>query len=161
MFAPGSASPSTLVGSRPVGPGLPDPALTPGAVDPAVTQANIGGTICRTGYTTTVRPPVEYTGALKRQQIVEYGYTDTDPRSYEEDHLIPLGVGGAPRDPANLWPEPLHLVRADGTDVGAYAKDGLEGELRDRICSGAMTLAAAQAAFARDWVAAWEAAGRP
>ncbi len=36
---------------------LPDPSCTPGAIDPAVAQANIGSTICRTGYTDSVRPP--------------------------------------------------------------------------------------------------------
>ena len=41
---------------------LPDPACTPGAIDPAVTQADIATTICRTGYTATVRPPAKDTG---------------------------------------------------------------------------------------------------
>src|SRR5579884_2059421 len=36
---------------------LPDPRCTPGAISPAVTQATIGTTICREGYTETVRPP--------------------------------------------------------------------------------------------------------
>jgi hypothetical protein len=25
---------------------------------------------------------------------------------FEEDHFIPLAVGGSPRSPKNLWPEP-------------------------------------------------------
>lgn len=36
--------------------GLPDPACTPGAVDPRVTQNNISATICKRGYSTSVRP---------------------------------------------------------------------------------------------------------
>jgi hypothetical protein len=28
------------------------------------------------------------------------------PSEYEEDHFIPLELGGAPRNPKNLWPEP-------------------------------------------------------
>jgi hypothetical protein len=32
-----------------------NPAFTPGATNPAVTQATIGATICRPGYTKTVR----------------------------------------------------------------------------------------------------------
>ena len=40
---------------------LPDPRCTPGEVSPAVTQANIESTICRAGYTETVRPPESVT----------------------------------------------------------------------------------------------------
>ena len=36
-------------------------------------------------------------------------YADTNPISdYEEDHLIPLELGGSPTSPLNLWPEPGH-----------------------------------------------------
>ncbi len=35
---------------------LPDPACTPGTVNPAVSQANIADTICKSGWTSTVRP---------------------------------------------------------------------------------------------------------
>jgi hypothetical protein len=44
-----------------------------------VTQANIATTICVRGYTANVRPPAAFTGALKRLQIAQYGYADTDP----------------------------------------------------------------------------------
>jgi len=76
-----------LCHARAVGAGvLPDPACTPGATNPDVTQASIGSTICRAGYTGTIRPPAAYTSALKRQQIVAYGHPDTNPADYEEDH---------------------------------------------------------------------------
>lgn len=87
-------------------PGEPNPVLTPGAFNPSVTQATIGSTICVSGWTATVRPPASYTTGLKIQQIVQYGYGDTHTSSYEEDHLIPLELGGAPSDARNLWPEP-------------------------------------------------------
>ena len=51
----------------------------------------------------------EHASSLKRRQIAAYGYTDTDPRDYEEDHLIPLELGGAPGDPRNLWPQERQL----------------------------------------------------
>jgi len=35
----------------------------------------------------------------------KYGYPLADARDYEEDPLVPLCLGGAPQDPANLWPE--------------------------------------------------------
>jgi hypothetical protein len=112
----------------PAEPKLP---LTPGATDPRVTQATIGSTICVSGYTATVRPPTTYTTPLKRQQIAEYGYSDTNLADYEEDHLIALEIGGAPRDPANLWPEPYTATAADGTPAGARVKDRFENQLHD------------------------------
>jgi hypothetical protein len=66
---------------------LPDPHRTPGAINPAVTQETIGSTICVSGWTRTIRPPSEYTTALKRQQIREFGYADRKLSDYEEDHL--------------------------------------------------------------------------
>src|SRR5215831_3793581 len=70
---------------------LPDPQCTPGVADSGVTQANIQQTICTSGYSGQIRSkyaPVNYTDALKRQQIREYGYADTRISDYEEDHLI-------------------------------------------------------------------------
>ena len=136
-------------------PGEPDPKLTPGATNPAVSQANIGSTICVSGWTATVRPPESYTEALKRTGIVAYGYADTNLADYEEDHLISLEIGGAPADPANLWPEPYTVSLADGTPVGARVKDQIENKLHDLVCSRSMTLATAQRLIATDWIAAW------
>jgi hypothetical protein len=110
------------------------PTLTPGALNPDVTQANIHSTICVTGWTATIRPPPEYTDALKLKQIREYGETGS-PSAYEEDHLISLELGGAPRDPRNLWPEPR--PRADEVDR-------IENELNAKVCSGELSLAEAQ-----------------
>jgi hypothetical protein len=87
---------------------LPDPARTPGAINPAVTQETIGSTICVRGWTRTIRPPGQYTSALKRQQIRDFGYADRRMSDYEEDHLVPLGLGGSPTDPhpsACFWVE--------------------------------------------------------
>lgn len=128
--------------------GLPDPICTPGFADPRVTQANIKTTICVSGYTTRIRPPTTYTNALKRQQIAQYGYTDTNLADYEEDHLIPLELGGHPTDAKNLWPEPR-----SGID-GASKKDVVENSLHARVCAGLITLATAQAAIARNWESA-------
>ena len=125
--------------------GLPDPICTPGVVDPRVTQSNISTTICVRGYTTTVRPPVSYTQDLKVRQIAEYGYADTSLADYEEDHLIPLELGGHPTDPKNLWPQPR------SGNHPASLKDQVENSLRSKVCAGAMTLAAAQSAIALNW----------
>jgi len=102
-------------------------------------------TICVTGYTAGVRPPSAYTDSLKKQQIVQYGYSDTNPADYEEDHLIPLELGGHPTDPRNLWPEPRFGAEP------ASKKDGVENALHARVCSGSTSLATAQRAIAEDW----------
>ena len=85
---------------------LPDPWCTPGVTYPNVRQSTINQTICVSGWTATVRPPTSYTNPLKAQGIIDYGYSDTNMSDYEEDHFIPLELGGSPRDPGNLWPEP-------------------------------------------------------
>jgi hypothetical protein len=110
------------------------PVLTPGALNPNVTQANIHETICVRGWTKTVRPPVEYTNALKVEQMRKYGETG-DPSDYQEDHLISLELGGDPRDPRNLWPEPYPR---------AAKVDTIENELNSKVCSGELSLAEAQ-----------------
>ena len=155
------ATASVAPSESPVGvvPWEPDPVLTPGATNPAVTQATIGTTICLPGWTATIRPPASYTTRLKTQQIVAYGYADTRTADYEEDHLISLEIGGAPRDPRNLWPEPYTASLPDGTAVGARAKDQLENYLHRQVCDGAMTLSRAQSLIVHDWVDAWKAAG--
>lgn len=59
------------------------------------------------GHTKTVRPPVSYTDPVKSKIMVAYHLGAGQPKAgYELDHLIPLELGGAPSDPANLWPEP-------------------------------------------------------
>jgi hypothetical protein len=157
---PVGPSPSTAIVGGP-GTGLPDHRLTPGTVNPAVTPVTLTTTICHSGWATSVRPPSAYTSALKTIQIREYGYTDTNTRDYQEDHLVPLEIGGAPRDPANLWPEPNLTVLADGTQIMSSQKDNLEDYLHAEVCSGRMPLADAQRLIAGDWVNAWHAAGEP
>ena len=72
--------------------------------------------------------------------------------NYEEDHLIPLELGGSPRDPKNLWPQPR------GGNPNASVKDALENSLHALVCSGRVPLAVAQEAIAWDWVATSNAA---
>ena len=141
--------------------GLPDADRTPGAINPDVTVDNLDATICKPGWARTVRPSAAYTGPLKVYQIFQYRYADRDPLHYQEDHLVPLELGGAPKDPKNLWPQPNEVSLPDGTALGADEKDDLEDELHARVCAGTMALADAQRMMATDWIAAWEAAGRP
>ena len=132
--------------------GLPNPAVTPGAVNPEVTPSDLYSTICRRGWTRTIRPPEDYTERLKREQIMQYGYVNRRLGSYEEDHLISLELGGSPSSPENLWPEP-HQV--DG-GWGSYAKDRLENRLNHLVCDRVISLGTAQQMIATDWIAAYQ-----
>jgi hypothetical protein len=102
-----------------------------------VTEANIHQTICVPGWTRTIRPPESYTSRLKREQIAQWHLSGSS-RDYEEDHLISLEVGGAPRSPRNLWPQPWRQARRDD--------DGIEARLHREVCDGSMDLRAAQRA---------------
>jgi hypothetical protein len=124
---------------------LPDPRCTPGAISSLVTQRNISSTICRTGYTETIRPSESITEPEKEASLRAYG-DDAPLHDYEYDHLVPLELGGAPNDPRNLWPEPA---------ASPNPKDELEYRLREMVCSGQISLSHAQALIARDWVAAY------
>jgi hypothetical protein len=113
---------------------LADPIRTPGVLNPDVSQANIRSTICRHGWTATIRPPTEYTNGLKRRQMRLYRETGS-MSDYQEDHLISLELGGDPTDPRNLWPEPYPR---------ASEVDRIENDLNAQVCSGQLTLAQAQ-----------------
>jgi hypothetical protein len=113
------------------------------ALNPSVTQATIASTICVSGWTATVRPPSSYTSSLKVQQIAAEHLTDTNPADYEEDHRVPLELGGAPSDPSNLSPEP---------HPGSSAKDSAENAAKADVCAGRATLNAEQAAFVAAWL---------
>jgi hypothetical protein len=67
------------------------------------------------------------------------------PSEFEEDHLINLGIGGAPRDPHNLFPQPRTGPRS------ATVQDQEETQLHRDVCAGRTTLAAAQAQILADW----------
>ncbi len=122
----------------------PDHSCTPGALNQAVTQANINTTICHSGYTKTIRPPVSYTNPLKLRLMASYG--ERGPASaYELDHLISLELGGNPTSRQNLWPEPY------APTPGAHEKDKVENYLNKQVCNGTMSLAEAQRIISTDW----------
>lgn len=115
---------------------------TPGALYPSiVTQDNIKTTICKPGWTKTVRPSVGYTNMMKLGQMDALGLGKKNPKDYEEDHKVPLELGGNPSSALNLWPE--HWSKP----YGAHEKDKLENAVKKDVCSGKLTLAAAQAIF--------------
>ena len=138
VYAPAQDQPSVL-----------PPKTVPGALNPGIDQATIQTTICKRGWTATVRPPVDYTDKLKLKLLHAAGLSDSDAKRFELDHLIPLELGGNPYDPRNLWIEPWN------GNQGAHVKDQLEDRLNHLVCSGKLSLAAAQHAIASDWIAAY------
>lgn len=154
---PSTPRPSGGITVNPAGAVLPNSVRTPGAINLSVTQANIGQTICVSGWTATVRPPASTTTRLKVAQLAS-GYTykgDTATGDYEEDHLISLELGGAPSAEANLWPEPYNAPE------GARVKDRVENKLHALVCSGTISLATAQRAIATNWWVAYQTYVRP
>jgi hypothetical protein len=130
---------------------LPDAHCTPGLRNPSVSQATIRSTICRSGWTATVRPPARITGIEKRASMRAYG-DRLSASHYEYDHFLPLELGGAVSAAGNLWPEPDYARRQ-----GFYLnpKDRLENVLKSRVCAGRMPLATAQRLIVGNWPAAY------
>lgn len=141
--APVQASKTTLLATgscRLVG-GRADGRCTPGVTNPDVTPGNVHSTICVPGWTDQLQPTASYLTTLKIQQMRDYGETGS-PTSYKEDHLLPLALGGAPKNPKNLFPQPA----AKTTE-----KEELADQLHQAVCSGEMGLTAAQDKIRTDW----------
>jgi len=136
-------------------PMLPDPKLTPGVADPAIAQGNIRETICKSGYTKTVRDVPE---SVKKEVMERYGLPLADLAKVEIDHFISLEIGGS-NDPQNLWPEYYDSAPGQRGYLGARQKDVVETALHRAVCSGKMTLGEAQTAI-RTWPAAYRAMKR-
>ena len=132
---------------------LPNSAATPGSTNPNVTQNNIQATICKSGFTNTIRPSITYTNKLKKTELAgSYkSFTTiwgTNLANYELDHLISLQLGGNPSDVKNLWVEPYAAN-------GARKKDVVETALKRLVCANKLSLVAAQTAISTDWVKAY------
>jgi hypothetical protein len=135
-----------------------------------ITQANIATTICSPNWSTsTIRPPATYTTNLKKKQMAAWGLPGTTA-DYEEDHLIPLEVGGHPRDEVNLWPQKWNLAE-NSSNLGAHTKDLVENYIHDEVCfsipnhktnsdhahpaTASITLQRGQEILAWDWYACY------
>lgn len=139
---------TVLAPHAPTSPIPADPNPTTGVANPNVTDANVGQTICVSGWTKTVRPPASYTNKLKRQFLP----SGTNLHLFEEDHVWPIEDGGDPRNPENLRPQYWW-----GPD-GAHTKDAeVENVVHRAICvTHTMTLEQGHAA-----ISAWIAAHHP
>jgi hypothetical protein len=119
---------------------LPDRDCTPGARFRYATRAKV----CVKGYRKQAR---NVSTAAKDAVYAMYGMTaHFNGATGEVDHLVSLELGGS-NARANLFPE------AASPTPGSHQKDKLENKLHSMVCAGSITLAAAQRAIAKDWVA--------
>src|SRR4051812_34123977 len=116
------------------------------ALNRDVVAENVGETICRKGFTKQVRPATVYTNGVKRKLLREAGLSTSRSADYELDHIVPLSLGGHPRDLSNLMLQPW-----EGAE-GAKVKDKLESRLHSLVCTGRIPLQDAQQCIAEDWV---------
>lgn len=148
LAACGTAAPATTIstygGSCTSREGLPDPACTPGEADPRVTPDNVHSTICRRGYTKSVRPAREVSHLLKIKVTRAYGIATVPFSKVELDHLIPLSLGGSSSQ-RNLWPQ-FRAGPANSED-----KDTIAATLNSKVCSGQLGLRQAQQEMATNW----------
>jgi hypothetical protein len=115
---------------------LPDRQLTPGAV-----VTDDVATVCRSGYASSVRPRGAEWADIKAAARSRYEAAG-EPVGTVGDHLVPLALGGAPRDLRNVWLQPYS---------DAHSKDLVEMQLWVLVCDGRMDLRAAQQRIAADW----------
>lgn len=140
-----------VAGTDPSGHAIPDSSCTPGSVRADVVQSDdptkdtLAATICKPGWTATVRPPVAETDKVKTAAMTAYSVA-TPRAATELDHLVPLELGGS-NDVSNLWPQPTDLT---GQGV-RNSKDGVENDLRAAVCNHRITLDDARRAIAADW----------
>src|SRR6266404_2543653 len=128
----------------------PISAITPGVINPMVTQNNLMETVCKPKWTQSIRPPANYTTALKKRQLANGPYKNSlSASAFEEDHLISLELGGHPTDERNLWPQ--HYSKP----FGAHEKDQVENWLHRRVCWGGLPLASAQQMVLTNWIAVY------
>ena len=116
-------------------PVVADPVRTPGVLNPDVTQATIARDDLQARLDAHDPPADGLHDALKREAAARVRRWPGPSSGYQEDHLISLELGGHPTDPRNLWPEPYPR---------AARVDTIENELNAQVCSGALSLDAAQ-----------------
>jgi hypothetical protein len=111
------------------------------SANPAVTQANLPTTVCakpvkgKPSWIRQQRPSSSYTSPIKLALCKAQG-VDCSARIL--DHTVPIEIGGAPRDRANLQLQ---------TKPASRAKDVLENRAHADLCAGRATLRQVQARF--------------
>jgi hypothetical protein len=125
---------------------LPDqsPECTPGLVA-ATDQADV---CSRVGGTYSQRHRLSQNPQTKKEVLSRYDVPMSDAHLYEDDHDLPLCLGGSDSI-QNRWPELLQ------GKWNAHIKDKLEAEACREVCDNEVSLAEAQSWFLTP--ANWEA----
>ena len=110
---------------------FPDPVCTPGAIRDDIDPEHLELTVCKPGWSGSVRPPKTETDRLKTQAMRAYGVPASERKTTELDHQIPESMGGA-SDVKNLRPEVSDLHGAGFRN----SKDGVEDTIHTWVCSG-------------------------
>lgn len=142
----------------------------PGEVTPSVKPANVGGTICKTGYTDSVRPSTYYTNTVKalltgpdeaaaracvgieylhRQDWNKAAYACAAKMPVQTDAALLASVKLDHKVPLEVGghPNSLHNLQVQ-TLAESRTKDRSENAARAQVCAGKLTLRAAQRHFA-------------
>lgn len=114
-------------------------------LDARVTQTTIVDTICVPGYVDRVLPSFEVQMRQKERLLKQRSIDASFASEYALDHRMPILLGGSPNSAANL-----DLRRWEGR-AGQRRKERLAVYLKRCVCTGDITLKAAQTAMAGDW----------
>ncbi|WP_158239158.1 hypothetical protein [Uliginosibacterium sp. TH139] len=127
---------------------LPVMAIASGfpALNPDVRQNTLQQTICRKGYSATVRPSTSFTNPIKYRFMGESGIPLHEASDWALDHRIAIALGGHPRQLSNFQ---LLSSKANGR------KSRIEVKLLCLVCTGDMPLAQAQRELVDDWQGAY------
>lgn len=136
---------------------MPDPTCTPGAFNPTVTLDVLKSPGFRTGC---VRDKIE-SEAKKHEAYGWYSLTAPanntgETMTCELDHLVPLEIGGAD-SMDNIWPQ-CGPDKVTLKERYFKQKDKVELYLAGQVKAGAMDLATAQRAIAKDYTQFLDAA---
>jgi hypothetical protein len=124
---------------------LPLRACTPGSVRDDVDPAHLELTVCKPGWSDTIRPSTTETNRVKTFAMGAYGVPPELRSRTELDHDIPLSMGGSSHV-TNLWPEVSTRPVGFRND-----KDDVEDHVRAAVCHHRVTWRAAITALADDW----------
>lgn len=114
--------------------------------NPAVSQETLATTVCVRHYTRSVRPSWAWARAWKARLMAAAGFPPETAHLYQLDHVLPLTLGGAGREPSNLALQ----------EIGdAKRKDGMERRLGCLVCRGDFSLSEARAILAGPWREGW------
>lgn len=103
------------------------------ALNPDVRQDTIQQTICRPGYTASVRPSTPFANGVELKLLRERGLPASASKDYELDRVIPLGLAGHPRSLTDL------ALQEWESENGVRKKDQLERRMQ-RGCAACYVL---------------------